>query len=148
LRTRERKHHKLYWIDPGLVRAVKKQLGSLGVEECGALFEGWVHTLLRTYGQERRLWEDLAYWAPLQGKGVEVDFLLRRGDEFLALEVKASAKFSRSQLPGLKAIAELPGVVRRILLYTGTRELKLADDLDVWPVESFLEALAEDRLWP
>jgi predicted AAA+ superfamily ATPase len=28
LRVRERRHPKLYWIDPGLVRAVKKQEGS------------------------------------------------------------------------------------------------------------------------
>ncbi len=148
LRTRERKHPKLYWIDPGVVRAVKKQLGPLGVEERGALLEGWIHMLLRTYGQERRLWDDLFYWSPLQARGVEVDFLLRRDDELLAIEVKAAATFSRSQLPGLKAIGELSGVVRRILVYTGSHELKLAEDLDVWPVGRFLEALAVDELWP
>lgn len=27
LRTRERQHPKLYWVDPGLVRAAKRQLG-------------------------------------------------------------------------------------------------------------------------
>ena len=40
LRVRERKHPKLYWVDPGLVRAVKKQLGPLAVEERSSLLEG------------------------------------------------------------------------------------------------------------
>ncbi|MCP4656126.1 MAG: ATP-binding protein [bacterium] len=148
LRVRERKHPKLYWIDPGLARAVKKQLGPLGIEERGALLEGWIHTLLRTYGQERELWEEIFYWSPLQARGVEVDFLLRRGNELLALEVKAASTFSRSQLSGLKAIGDLPEVVRRVLVYTGRHELKVSQDIEVWPVERFLDALANDRLWP
>jgi len=148
LRVRERKHPKLYWIDPGLVRALKRQLGAVGVEERGPLLEGWVHTLLRAYGHERQLFEELSYWAPLQARGVEVDFLLRRGGELLALEVKAAQTFSRSQLFGLKAIADLSAVVRRILVYGGSHELQVADGVEVWPVERFLDALAEDRLWP
>jgi len=148
LRVRERKHPKLYWIDPGLVRAVKRQLGTVGVEERGALLEGWVHTLLWVYGRERELFEDIHFWAPLQARGVEVDFLLHRGRELLAVEVKASRTFSRSQLTGLKAIAELPGVVRRILVYGGVDQLEVADGVEVWPVRHFCEALAGDRLWP
>jgi predicted AAA+ superfamily ATPase len=148
LRVRERKHPKLYWIDPGLVRAVKRQLGTVGVEERGALLEGWVHTLLWVYGRERELFEDIHFWAPLQAREVEVDFLLRRGRELLAVEVKAARTFSRSQLAGLKAVAGLPGVVRRILVYGGVDQLEVADGVEVWPVRHFCEALAGDRLWP
>ena len=61
LRVRERKHPKLYWVDPGLVRAVKKQLGPLAVEERGPLLEGWVHTLLRAYAEERELFDEIFY---------------------------------------------------------------------------------------
>ena len=42
LRVRERRHPKLYWVDPGLVRAVKKLHGPISPEERGALLEGWV----------------------------------------------------------------------------------------------------------
>lgn len=77
-----------------------------------------------------------------------MDFLLRRGSELLALEVKAASTFSRSQLSGLKAIGDLPQVVRRILVYTGPHELKVSQDIEVWPVGRLLEALANDRLWP
>ncbi len=148
LRVRERRHPKLYWIDPGLARAVKRQLGPLTQEERGALLEGWVHTLLRTYGAERSLWEELFYWAPSGNGSTEVDFLLRRGTEHLALEVKASPRFSRSQLAGLKAIGELDSVVRRILLYTGRHRLLVDDGIEVLPVADFLAELAGGTLWP
>ena len=42
LRVRERRHPKLYWVDPGLVRAVKKLRGPIAPEERGALLEGWI----------------------------------------------------------------------------------------------------------
>jgi len=148
LRVRERKHPKLYWIDPGLVRAVKRQLGPVAAEERGALLEGWIHTLLRVYGQERRLFEDVYYWSPLQARGIEVDFLLRRGHELLAVEVKAAQSHSRSQLAGLKAIAGLPGIVRRILVYGGSHRLEVADGVEVWPVQHFLKVVEQDQLWP
>ena len=46
-RVRERRLPKLYWIDPGVVRATKRQLGTLSAEERGPLFESWVLTTLR-----------------------------------------------------------------------------------------------------
>ena len=49
LRVREKKHPKLYWIDPGLVRAVNNRFGDIYPEEKGALFEGFVATLLKAY---------------------------------------------------------------------------------------------------
>jgi predicted AAA+ superfamily ATPase len=148
LRVRERKHPKLYWLDPGLVRAVKKQLGPVAAEERGPLVEGWVHMLLRAYGEEGGLFDELAYWAPTEARSVEVDFLLQRGGEFLALEVKAQRRFSPEQLTGLKAIGDLPGLVRRVLVYNGQRRLRMPEGIEVWPVEGFLAALREGSLWP
>ena len=104
LRVRERKLPKLYWIDPGVVRAVKKQFGDVGAEERGALFECWVHTLLRTHAEQRALYDDMHYWSPHRAD-VEVDFLLRRGTEALAIEVKAAPRYHTGHLKGLRAIA-------------------------------------------
>jgi predicted AAA+ superfamily ATPase len=148
LRVRERKHPKLYWVDPGLVRAVKRQLGPVAAEERGALFEGWVLALLRAYAEERELYEEIFYWAPTQSRGVEVDFLLRRGSELLALEVKAASRFSRSWLSGLKAIGDLGGLVRRILVYTGRERLETEHGIEVWPLDAFLASLERGALWP
>jgi predicted AAA+ superfamily ATPase len=148
LRVRERRHPKLYWIDPGLVRAVKRQLGPVTAEERGPLFEGFVLHLLRAHGAEHKLFDELTYWAPLQAARTEVDFLLRRGREFIAIEAKSSSRFERSMAAGLRAISELRGVVRRILVYAGERSLRVDDGIEVWPLRRLSEALALDRLWP
>jgi len=148
LRVRERKHPKLYWVDPGLVRAVKGQLDAVTDEEKGPLLEGWVLTLLRVYAEERGLYEEISYWAPLQAKGLEVDFLLKRGRELLALEVKESGRFSRSWLAGLKAIGELPRVVRRVIVYMGAQTLTTEEGIEVWPISHFLSRLEQNKLWP
>jgi len=47
LRLRERKHPKLYWIDPGLVRAAGNRYGELHPQERGVLFEGLIASVLR-----------------------------------------------------------------------------------------------------
>jgi predicted AAA+ superfamily ATPase len=148
LRVRERKHPKLYWIDPGLVRAVKRQLGPVTAEETGPLFEGFVLHLLRAHAEEQKLFDDLTYWAPAQAMRTEVDFLLRRRREFIAIEVKASKRFERSMSQGLRAIAALPGVVRRVLVYAGERSLRVDEGIEIWPIWRLSETLALGRLWP
>jgi predicted AAA+ superfamily ATPase len=148
LRVRERQHPKLYWVDPGIVRAAKRQLGPLTAEERGALLEGWVLTLLRAHNEVSEIFEEAFYWAPLQARETEVDFLLRRGREYLALEVKAQRAFASRQLSGLRAIADLPGIVRRVLVYLGERRLRTDDGIEVWPIRTLLAAVARNNLWP
>lgn len=148
LRARERKHPKLYWMDPGVARAAKGAFGDVAPEERGHLLEGWVHTLLRTYMAERELAEEIAYWAPAGAKRLEVDFLLQRGDEHCALEVKVAGSVHAGDLAGLRAIGELPGLQRRVLVHRGGRPTRTEDGIDVWPVGTFVEALAADSLWP
>lgn len=148
LRVRERRHPKLYWVDPGLVRAARRDLGPVGAEERGPLLEGWVFTLLRAHDEVSDLYDDISYWAPAEARLTEVDFLLRRGRDHLALEVKAGTRFSRDQLAGLRAIADLPRLARRVLVYRGDRSLRTEDGIDVWPVSRLVSALAEGALWP
>jgi len=148
LRVRERQHPKLYWVDPGIVRAARRQLGAVGAEERGPLLEGWILTVLRAHNEGSDLFEEISYWAPLQARQTEVDFLLRRGREYLALEIKAQPRFSSPQLAGLRAIAELPRLARRVLVYLGDRRLRTEDGIEVWPLEALLAAVAEGTLWP
>ena len=148
LRARERRHPKLYWVDPGLVRAVKKLHGPIAPEERGALLEGWVLHLLRAHDEEGGLFDELRYWAPHPANRTEVDFLLRRGGEMAAIEVKSRPRYHTGMLPGLRAIAELPGVVRRVLVYGGKRSFRTSDGIDVWSTGRLHQALAEKALWP
>jgi uncharacterized protein len=148
LRVRERKHPKLYWNDPGIVRAAKRHSGPVGAEEHGALLEGLVFMMLRAHDEQTRLFDEISYWAPAQARQTEVDFLLRRGNEFLAIEVKSQVRYSTNLLTGLRAIDGLPRLKRRILVYLGEQKLKTEDGIEVWPLRSLFAAVASDRLWP
>lgn len=141
LRVKERKHPKLYWTDSGIVRAMKRQLQEPVAEERGPLLEGWVLGLLRAQHAYRGLYDELAYWAPTQG-GTEVDFVMRRGRALWAIEVKATTNPSRSHMTGLRAIADLSGVKRRILVHMGARAFRTPDGIDALPAMQFAEELA------
>ena len=148
LRVREKKHAKLYWIDAGIVRAVRGNLARPSAEEGGALFEGWVANLLRIHGDYDGLFDEWCYWSPAEAIRTEVDFLLRRGKEWLAIEVKSGERVGPEDLRGLKAVADLNGLVRRVLVYRGERRMKTTDGVDVWPIGALHQALAEGSLWP
>lgn len=146
LRVKERKHPKLYWVDTGVMRAVKRELHPPGEMERGPLLEGWVGALLRAYGEPGvglgRQHDDLFYWAPAQG-GSEVDFLVRHGLEFTAIEVKAKDTLVPRDLTGLKAIADLKGVSRRIVVFLGERPFRTEAGIDALPVRHFLDELEQ-----
>ncbi len=148
LRVRERSHPKLYWFDAGIVRALKHQRGTVSPEERGALLEGFVFMLLRFYRDRAELFSNIGYWAPREAATTEVDFVLARGKEHLAIEVKATGQLRPSDLRGLRAIAELPGLVRRLLVFLGPRTLKTPDGVDVWPLTEFAKRLQLGTLWP
>lgn len=148
LRARERRHPKLYWVDPGLVRAAKRQLGELAAEERGPLLEGVVLTLLRAHNAEGTLFDEIAYWSPAQSAATEVDFILRRGREYLAIEVKHQSRSGPELVTGLRAIAGLPKLVRRVAVYRGRQVLRTEDGIEIWPFERLVEAVSAGALWP
>jgi predicted AAA+ superfamily ATPase len=144
LRVKERKHPKLYWVDPGIVRAVKREFHPPAELERGALLEGWVGALLKAYGEPGcglgLRHDGLFHWAPTEGK-TEVDFLIQRGRAFTAIEVKAKEKLSSRDLIGLKAIAELKGIRRRVVVFMGDRPFQTEDGIEALPVHDFLQEL-------
>ncbi len=148
LRVRERRHPKLYWVDPGLARAARKGLGDVDAVERGALLEGFVATCLRAHGEYDGLFDDMTYWAPADAVRTEVDFLLRRGKKFLAIEVKSSRRIPDDGLRGLRAIADLPGLVRRLLVLDSRERIRTEDGIDVIPLGTFFDFLADGSLWP
>jgi predicted AAA+ superfamily ATPase len=79
---------------------------------------------------------------------VEVDFVLRRGHDLVALEVRSGRKVFEADLRGLRAIAALPQVVRRIVVCRGDRRQKTQDGIDILPVAAFLAQLEGESLFP
>ena len=122
--------------------------GSVSAEEKGFLFEGLVAQILRAYRDYRELYEDMFYWSPAGSKKTEVDFLLKRGKDFIAIEVKAKPDVSIQDCKGLKAIQELPNVKKRVVVYlrTGAFPRKTQEGVDIWPFDFFLKNLQEGKL--
>jgi uncharacterized protein len=147
LRVRERRSPKLYLFDPGVVRALRRELGPLHADERGPLLEGFVHTLLCFYGERAGLYDSIGYWSPAEARTTEVDFVLERGRATLAIEVKSTRTLRPADVRGLRAIADLPGLKRRILVFLGAERLTTPDGIEALPFTAFAEELATGRLW-
>lgn len=144
LRLREKKHSKFYLVDPGLVRSLKNNFSPVSVEEKGFLFEGLIAQILRAYGDYRSLYEKIFYWSPADTKKTEVDFLLKIGQDLVAIEVKSTSQ--NFSYKGLRAIKELSSVKKRIIIYLGDEIRKTQDGIDIWPFDFFCKVLEKGNL--
>ncbi len=126
---------KYYFFDVGVTRSLQGRRHVRGTAEYGAAFESWVHHELAT-------WSDAVSGAPLSfwrsTSGLEVDFLV--GDR-TAIEAKASAHISASDLRPLKALAEEGAFPTRALVCLEERPRRV-DGIDILPWRVFV-----DRLW-
>lgn len=136
LRVKEKKHPKFYFVDSGVVRALKRNLYPVSQEERGSLFEGWFINYVRAFGEYNRLFDEMNYWSPTSSK-VEVDLVLSKGSERVAIEIKSSHRLRKEDFDGLEAIEGLKGLKRRILIYQGN-ELRKKDGIEIIPVSMFL----------
>ncbi len=147
LRVRERKHPKLYWIDPGVARAMKRVHGPVPSEERGVLFEGYVHMLLRLHADLGRIDIDrIGYWSPADS-ATEVDFVVTSGKEHVAIEAKSGTRVREEDFRGLRAIADLPGLRRRVIVHPGDARARSQDGIEAIGVREFDEILATGRLF-
>ncbi len=151
LRKREKKHKKFYFIDPGLARAVKNNFGPVSVEEKGSLFEGLVGQILRAYKDyyslDGGIFDHIFYWSPAEATKTEVDFLLKKGNKFVAIEVKAKKQVFSNDYKGLKAIKDLKGMTKRIVVHLGSHVGKTQEGIDIWSFDFFCEALHKKRIF-
>ncbi len=143
LKIREAKHPKFYFFDSGVVRVLKKKSGPVDVDEVGALLEGFILHILRSYQSYKNICDEIYYWQPTEANSAEVDFLLKKGDNFCAIEVKATTRIRKQDLMGLQAISGLPGLRRKILVYRGKERQLLDQQIEVLPISIFCEVLAK-----
>ncbi len=139
LRVKQTKHPKFYWLDAGVARAAKKQLGPVSLEEKGALFEGLVFQWLLAYRECGAFpFDEIGYWSVTGSQAMEVDFIITRGKEKFAVEAKATERIRDEHFRGLRAIADLNGLKNRIVVYMGEKVLRTEDGIDVWPWAHFV----------
>lgn len=146
LKLREQKKSKFYLNDPGVVRACKKNLHPVSIDEKGSLFEGLVGQILRAYKDYFDICDTIYYWSSLQHKQTEVDFILERKNRLIAIEVKAKERISPQDKKGLRVMAELSHIKKRIIVYLGKDIKKTKEGIDLWPFDFFLKELHKKNL--
>jgi uncharacterized protein len=77
-------------------------------------------------------------------RGAEVDFVLQRGREVWAIEVKASRSVGAGDTKGLRAFAERAGrPAQSLVVYLGSRRERI-NETDAVPVRQFLDELPSE----
>ncbi len=103
----------------------------------GALYETYVFQNLDGILGARMPKRELFFWS-VQGRH-EVDFVISRGRELVAIEVKTASTFQERDLGGLEAFASrTPRVRAAILAYNGTESLALGKNLYAIPMAELL----------
>jgi len=73
--------------------------------------------------------------------GAEVDFIVERAKEVVAVEVKASSNVGRSDLRGLKSFSEFYGKPHRSVVSTLGRTARVLDRVEILPWQLFLKRI-------
>ena len=140
--TRQVQQNKFYFFDPGVVRALSGRLSYPPTqEERGPLLETFVLNELRAFlGYSSRHYR-LHYWRSYDG--AEVDALCETTTGFVAIEIKAAARWDRRFNRGFDRVRHQLDRHRVTCygIYLGPRAA-LWDDVRVLPVLDFLK-----RLW-
>lgn len=66
----------------------------------------------------------------------------------MAIEVKATRSLRPTDVRGLRAIAALPGLVRRVLVFLGPTRLATPEGIEAIPLTEFAKELSDGRVWP
>lgn len=130
---------KLYASDTGLACYLSGARDWNTLEQqgrLGAMLETWVAAELVKWMALQDDYYQLYFWRTHTGK--EVDFLLARGEEMVAIEVKESATLSRRDWAGIEACEDALGKRLRfsVILHRGDQVLGLTPRRLAVPVES------------
>ncbi len=90
--------------------------------------------------------DDISYWSPAETKLTEVDFLVQKGPEEIAIQVKSTTCLRPEHLLGLQAISQLKGLTRKMIVYLGKEKLMKEGGIEVLPFEKFVDELKLKRI--
>ncbi len=145
-RRRVALHPKFYYFDCGVFRSLRPAGPLDRPEEIdGAALEGLVAQHLRAwiaYGSRK---ETLHFWRT--HLGTEVDFVVYGPSQFVAIEVKNSAKVRPEDLRGLRSFADEYPLAQRLLLHRGPERLTIGG-IRCLPVDDFLRRLRPEAKLP
>ena len=139
--TKQVRQSKFYFFDCGVARALTGRLPYPPVaEELGPLLETFILNELRACLSYSGRHYPLYFWRNYDG--TEVDVLCETAAGFVAIEIKASARWDKRFNRGLHRVREVLGKGKTTCygIYLGERAA-LWDDISVMPVPDFLKQL-------
>lgn len=145
IKVKEVSHPKLYFFDPGVVRALsnrvrEKQLDSL---EKGFLFETWILHELRAWIAIHETGGNIHYWGTPSDS--EIDFIITRSGKDIGIEIKAKTEWKSTYSEKLEEMLELKQIKAGFGVYLGKRELKVGR-IHVFPALEFCRKLESGTL--
>ena len=134
--TRLIKSPKLYFSDSGIASYLAGAAQTESIREdplYGAFFESYVAQNLLSLLSARWRNASLSFWT-IQGRH-EVDFVIEAERSCIAVELKATARWQKKNLSGLKAFLDAtPHCKAGIICYNGHEAVKLGERLWAIPV--------------
>ena len=136
---------KFYFFDVGVVRRILNiDRIQENTSEYGKFFEAYIAAELRAFLGYKLGYQDidrrLCYWRTLSD--IEVDFIV---DGRLAVETKATRRYSKADLKGLRALKE-EGICQHYILVCREEYPLMTDDgIEILPYEVFLDGLWNRR---
>jgi predicted AAA+ superfamily ATPase len=135
---------KFYFFDPGVVRALSGQLRTpVGREEKGFLFETFIYGELKAANHYLSLGREFYYWRTPSGN--EVDFICKKGNDIIGIEVKSTTFWKDSYNQGLSTLLEEKKISNGIGVYLGDKKLKM-NNITIYPLADFLDDLHNSKI--
>lgn len=131
-------HPRFYFFDVGVLNGALANF-EVSSDRIGSLFEHFCLQMIMSEAKGRD--EEIRLSVYRTESGAEVDFVVEKGRETFAVEVKATRTIGMHDLRGLKSFADFFGPKsRRMILYLGENALKI-DGVDVLPVYQGIQAI-------
>ena len=130
---------KFYFFDVAIPHyLLRRPAIQPGTDIFGHALEHLIVQEIRAYLSYRDIDKQMTYWHTLDNR-YEVDLVI--GNAETAIEIKSSGNITSHDTKGLKAFCEEYPAARAILLSMEERPRRF-NDVEVWPVQTFLQ-----RLW-
>ena len=127
---------KYYWFDSGVACFLSgiyssKELCAKSLK--GRYFENFIFQQIQFYASLQLIPPQIFYWKPKQ-EDWEIDFILKRNDTVVPIEVKSSAQLTFRDTQAIrKFIKAHPEAKHGILIYTGSQIYQLATNIYAVP---------------
>ncbi len=128
---------KFYYFDIGVTNILAKRFRVEEESEVyGKCLEHLIHNEITAYLSYQKDRRELTFWRSVNGQ--EVDFIIGKD---VAIEVKSSKTINAKHLKGLNALSEEIKFKRKIVISREDQKRILENNIEVYPVLSFLKAL-------